>query len=103
MSLTKLRIHRFLAAAAALVLAAGCRGSNLTSVCQGEGNHCGTCGTFKCDGKKLFCDDPGLNACGGCAALSEVPGSACGQCGAHACQGTEAVACVDPGANRCGG
>jgi hypothetical protein len=50
-----------------------------------------------------FCDDPGNNACGGCASLEGSPGAACGVCGEWACDGAEAVTCQDEGLNACNG
>ncbi len=54
-------------------------------------------------GLTLTCNDPGLNVCGGCTALTGKPGDPCGTCGALACSGTNALTCSDPGKNACGG
>ncbi len=43
------------------------------------------------------------NACGGCAALDEAPGSTCGSCGRLVCDGLDAVRCDEGAGNACGG
>ena len=43
------------------------------------------------------------NACGGCGALTDTPGTACGACGEIVCSGPDATSCDDPGLNACGG
>ena len=45
-----------------------------------------------------------LNACGGCAVLSGVPGASCGICGTSVCSSdNDSVTCLDPGRNLCDG
>ena len=44
-----------------------------------------------------------LNACGGCEALSSTPGASCGSCGEYACNGQNAVRCVERSESLCAG
>jgi hypothetical protein len=48
--------------------------------------------------------DAGLNACGGCGTLAQMPNATCGSCGKYVCNAdNSAVMCMDPGLNACGG
>ena len=48
------------------------------------GDPCGECGAYACDvSGGLRCDDPGLNACGGCGTLDNAPGESCGDGGVY--------------------
>ena len=70
------------------------------------GTACGSCGTRACNatGTAVVCNDPGLNACGGCGTLAGAPGGTCGECGTFVCSADKAsVTCNDPGRNACGG
>lgn len=71
---------------------------------------CGDCGVLVCDGEnELVCEDPGTNACDGCAELEAQPGDDCtdedGDPGQFACDGEEAdsLICQVGDVNACGG
>ena len=114
-------------AAAALLLVAGCgeeEDPQQLNECdaigplefEGEaaspGDECGdsVCGQLVCDeddGTNLICDDPGLNACDGCAELEHDVGDDCftdeGDEGQWVCDGEDDLECLYEDVNACGG
>ena len=74
----------------------------------GEGQACGQCGTQVCsETGEMVCVERELNACGGCAPLTNPPGTACGPaglCGRYVCaEDGLTTFCTDTGRNACGG
>ena len=73
---------------------------DLAQACSGD---CGigeqTCSAGKWDS----CNAPQKNACNGCSTLAHQPGESCGANGKYACDGTDAVKCVESYTNPCGG